>query len=74
MQISASIDEDWLLPKTSLKKWEQILCWKEPQCSVKHDMMQHCNGNKVAWFGCEKVVVFVGVVLGCFCFIKCQAP
>ena len=60
MQTSASISEDWLLPKSSLKKREGIPCWKEPQCSVKHGVMQHGNGNKMTHFGREE---------GFFCFV-----
>lgn len=52
MQTSASVSEDWLLPKSAVRAWQQIPCWKEPQRLVKHDIVPHCTGNRMGCFGC----------------------
>lgn len=46
-EAGASINKDWLLPKKGLKKQDWVSCWKEPQCSDRCDVMQHCNRNRM---------------------------
>lgn len=49
--MSASVSEDWLLPRSTVKTWQQMPCWKEPQCLVRRDVIPHCSGNKMGCFG-----------------------
>lgn len=70
--MSAGVSEDWLLPGNAVKTWQQTPCWKEPQCLVRCDMIPHCKGNRMGWFGvCGRFLgfswCFVGLWFWCFC-------